>query len=266
MKKIGIIAVFAVAIGFGIYYFLYLKRNENYSEVERLVRDFQNLQEKEVFLDKFSDVDAIGAKKMIDENSGIKVIDASADFKKGHIPKASNYYLGDGTLDKMVTILDKEAEYIIYSNSDTSSISAAQKLINNGFKKIYRLNGNYESWVSAGFDVEYLLTAAAGKGGSGTITKSVNKENSEFTYNIKAEMADAGDKKVYAALFRKEKPKESFFIGALDKKQKGKFAISYKTNEDLKKFDEIVIVLREEGDLSKETANIMLVGRVSNFE
>jgi len=34
------------------------------------------------------------------------------------------------------------------------SITAAQKLIDAGFKTVYRLEGNYSAWVNAGYEVE----------------------------------------------------------------------------------------------------------------
>jgi rhodanese-related sulfurtransferase len=94
------------------------------------------------------------AKKLIDETSDLVIIDVSPYYSKGHLPKAINYYLGDGSLDKAIPTLDKSKTYLVYCHVDSVAIAGAKKLIDAGFKKVYRLEGNYKAWVDAGYSVE----------------------------------------------------------------------------------------------------------------
>lgn len=103
---------------------------------------------------KYVDISPQEAKEMIDEDPGLIVIDVSPKYAEGHIPGAINYYVGDGSLDKAIPMLDKNAKYIVYCHVDSASILGAQKLIDANFVNVYRLEGNYSSWVAAGFPVE----------------------------------------------------------------------------------------------------------------
>jgi rhodanese-related sulfurtransferase len=102
----------------------------------------------------YTDISAMEAKEMIDQNPGIVIIDVSPHYAKGHIPGSINYYLGDGSLDKAIPNLDKEKTYLVYCHVDSVSMAGAQKLIDAGFKNVYRLEGNYKAWVDAGYPTE----------------------------------------------------------------------------------------------------------------
>ncbi|MBN2851710.1 MAG: rhodanese-like domain-containing protein [Clostridia bacterium] len=102
----------------------------------------------------YMDISPVDAKKLIDSNENLIIIDVSPFYKDGHLPNAVNYYVGDGSLDTAILMLDKNADYLVYCHSDSASILGAQKLIDAGFKKVYRLEGNYSAWLDAGFDIE----------------------------------------------------------------------------------------------------------------
>lgn len=102
----------------------------------------------------YKDITPKDAYKMIMDMPDIAVIDVSPLFAKGHLPKAISAYAGDGTLDKALKMWDKNKTYLVYCHTDTVSMLGAQKLIDAGFKNVYRLSGNYEAWVEAGFPVE----------------------------------------------------------------------------------------------------------------
>ena len=70
------------------------------------------------------------------------------------MPGAVNYYIGDGSLDEAILKLDKEATYLIYCHEESASVLGAQKLIDAGFKNVYRLKGNYQAWVDADLEIE----------------------------------------------------------------------------------------------------------------
>ena len=102
----------------------------------------------------YTDVTAAEAKELTDTNPDLIVIDVSPHYDDGHLPGAINYYLGDGSLDAAIPSLDKNKDYLVYCHVDSVSISGAQKLVDAGFETVYRLEGNYQAWVDAGYPVE----------------------------------------------------------------------------------------------------------------
>lgn len=75
-------------------------------------------------------------------------------LNEGHIPGAVNYPVGNGSLDQAIPTLNKNNTYLVYCHFDSASISGAQKLVDAGFTKVYRLQGNYQAWVDAGYPTE----------------------------------------------------------------------------------------------------------------
>ncbi|MDO9516199.1 MAG: rhodanese-like domain-containing protein [Syntrophales bacterium] len=102
----------------------------------------------------YIDVFPVEAMTLIDSTPDIIIIDVSPAYAKGHLPKAVNYYLGDGSLDKAIPTLDKDRTYLVYCHVDSVAILGAQKLVDAGFTKVYRLKGNYSAWVAAGYPTE----------------------------------------------------------------------------------------------------------------
>ena len=102
----------------------------------------------------YMDVSPAKAKELIDTVPDLVVIDVSPKYAEGHLPKAINYYVGDGSLDKAIPKLDKNKPYLVYCHVDSAAILGAQKLVDAGFKTVYRLEGNYSAWVRAGYPVE----------------------------------------------------------------------------------------------------------------
>ena len=94
------------------------------------------------------------AKELIDSTPDLIIIDVSPFYAQGHIPGSINYYLGDGSLDAAIPMLDQSKIYLVYCHVDSVSIAGANKLIEAGFENVYRLEGNYSAWVAAGYPVE----------------------------------------------------------------------------------------------------------------
>lgn len=94
------------------------------------------------------------AYQLMTDNRGLVVIDVSPLWADGHLPGAVNYPIGDGSLDEAIPMLDTQADYLVYCHSDSATILGAQKLIDAGFKNVYRLIGNYTGWVEAGYEIE----------------------------------------------------------------------------------------------------------------
>lgn len=102
----------------------------------------------------YTDITPQEAKNMMDNNPDLIVIDVSPDYEQGHLPGAVNYYLGDGSLDAAIPELNPDADYLVYCHVESASRAGAQKLVDAGFMNVYRLAGEYDAWVDAGFEVE----------------------------------------------------------------------------------------------------------------
>lgn len=103
---------------------------------------------------QYTDLQPAEAKKLIDENPDVIIIDVSPFYDDGHLPGAVHHYIGDGSLDSAIPMLDKNAMYLVYCHVDSVSIAGAQKLVDAGFTNVYRLAGNYGGWVAAGYPIE----------------------------------------------------------------------------------------------------------------
>jgi len=102
----------------------------------------------------YMDVPPAEANALIEKTPDLIIIDVSPAYAKGHLPKAVNYYLGDGSLDKAIPKLDINKTYLVYCHLQKFSIQGAQKLVDAGFKNVYRLKGDYKAWVDAGYPIE----------------------------------------------------------------------------------------------------------------
>ena len=103
------------------------------------------------FRDSYKDVNAYEAYNLINTYPNLKIIDVSGTYNLGHIPGSINLFIGDGTFDKALSELSKKERYLVYYHSNNKSIEAALKLKETGIRKVYRLDGNFHSWVEAGF-------------------------------------------------------------------------------------------------------------------
>lgn len=111
-------------------------------------------EKNEEILNSHIDISPVEAKALMEGNPDLIVIDVSPKYDEGHLPGAINYYVGDGSLDEVIPILDPEATYLVYCHVDSASISGAQKLIDAGFQNVYRLEGNYQAWIDARYETE----------------------------------------------------------------------------------------------------------------
>ncbi len=96
------------------------------------------------------------AKMLIDTTPDLVILDVSPKYAEGHLPGALHYYVGDGSLDHALPMLDKSKPYLVYCHIDSASILGATKLVEAGFAPVYRLEGNYPAWVEAGYPVSVL--------------------------------------------------------------------------------------------------------------
>jgi len=105
----------------------------------------------------YTDVTPQEALKLMLETPGLITIDVSPMYANGHLPTAINHPVGDDSLDKAIPMLDKDMTYLVYCHADGPSISGAQKLVDAGVKKVYRLEGNYRAWTDAGYPISIVI-------------------------------------------------------------------------------------------------------------
>ncbi len=101
-----------------------------------------------------ANISAAGAKDLIGTTPDLVIIDVSTMYDQGHLPLARNYPVNDETLATEIPNLDKNGNYLVYCHTDSASLKAAHMLLSEGFKNVYRLEGNYDAWVSAGYLVD----------------------------------------------------------------------------------------------------------------
>lgn len=101
---------------------------------------------------KYTDLTPAQAKDLIAMEKDLVIIDVSPYYDNGHIPGAVSIPLA--TLDAKIPTLDKMKTYLVYCHWDGPSMAGAQKLVDAGFAKVYRLAGNYAAWTAAGYPVE----------------------------------------------------------------------------------------------------------------
>ena len=102
----------------------------------------------------YTDVTPDEAVKLMLKTPDLVVIDVSPMYANGHLPNSVNHPVGDGSLDEGIPTLKNNISYLVYCHGDAPSIAGSQKLVDAGFKKVYRLVGNYSAWVDAGYPVE----------------------------------------------------------------------------------------------------------------
>lgn len=102
----------------------------------------------------YTDISPMEAKELIDSNPDMIIVDVSPNYDQWHLPGAVNYYVGDGSLDAAIPTLDPAATYLVYCHFDSAAIAGAEKLVDAGFENVYRLEGNYQGWINAGYEIE----------------------------------------------------------------------------------------------------------------
>jgi len=158
MKSKGLIAIIILVILGGVGY-LYSQqagagRVKDAMMVEDKMTGGEMIEDDTIMIGGYIDISPAEAKKMIDENPDLMIIDVSPKYEEGHLPGAVNYYVGDGSLEEVIPSLDKEADYLVYCHVDSASIQGAEMLVEAGFENVYRLEGNYSAWVAAGYKIE----------------------------------------------------------------------------------------------------------------
>jgi rhodanese-related sulfurtransferase len=78
------------------------------------------------------------------------IFDVSPVFKQGHLPFATNAGSVEG-LGDMLDQWDKSTTYLVYCHADSPAMAGAQLMEDAGFENVYRLEGNFDARVNAGY-------------------------------------------------------------------------------------------------------------------
>ena len=99
------------------------------------------------------------ASKLIDSTGDILVIDVSSasDYEKSHMLCAKNYAWNSGSSNFSTSITTltsyKNDDILIYDQTGTKSLSAANYLAGQGFNSIYYMTDGLDDWMAEGYEV-----------------------------------------------------------------------------------------------------------------
>lgn len=87
------------------------------------------------------------SKLMKKKNAVILDVRTQEEYRSGFISDAVNYNVLDSVdFVKKLSSLDKKKKYLLYCKSGRRSAKALMMMKNNGFKKVFHLNGGVTDW------------------------------------------------------------------------------------------------------------------------
>ena len=92
-------------------------------------------------------------KKIKSEKITLLDVRSEQEFRSGHLTGSTNYDISNGTLNAKIKDLDKSKPIMVYCAVGGRSGAASKLLAENGFTKIYDLEGGIRSWEKAGKEV-----------------------------------------------------------------------------------------------------------------
>ncbi|RPA70255.1 rhodanese-like domain-containing protein [Cyclobacteriaceae bacterium YHN15] len=127
---------------------IFLSCNQSKTEVNSIPKSV----ETDTFI---KNVDSKTFKNLIDSGQGI-VLDVRTlgEVSQGHIPNATVADIYQRDFVEKINQLPKDKEVYVYCTVGARSSQAAQVLINNGFKKVYNLNGGIIDWTRNAYPLE----------------------------------------------------------------------------------------------------------------
>jgi rhodanese-related sulfurtransferase len=100
----------------------------------------------------YQEISVQKAKDLIDSNQDLIVVDVSNEYVNGHIPAAVNVSLNE--LEENLSEFDMNDEILVYARFNMNSIEAAEIFSEAGFKNVFRMIGEYDAWLSEGYQIE----------------------------------------------------------------------------------------------------------------
>ena len=101
----------------------------------------------------YGDVTVEQAKELIEKKSSLVLLDVRTDweFDSGHIEGAINMPVDD--LQQRHAELKPNDEILVYCRTGNRSAKAMQILKDNGYSKVYNMEGGIEAWKKAGYPI-----------------------------------------------------------------------------------------------------------------
>ena len=108
----------------------------------------QNKQQDKATSAEYHKISAVEAKKMLDENSNIILLDvrSEAEYKEKHIPKATLLPLPELESKAATVLPDKDAVILVYCRSGVRSRNASNQLVSMEYTKVYDIEGGINGW------------------------------------------------------------------------------------------------------------------------
>lgn len=102
---------------------------------------FVGCNKEEESIIEYKNIDCKESKKLIDSGAILIDVRSKEEYEKGYLKDAINISNID-IIDKIEkNFPDKESIIIVYCQSGGRSADAAEKLVKNGYKKVYNLGG-----------------------------------------------------------------------------------------------------------------------------
>lgn len=104
----------------------------------------------------FVDISADEVNSKITAGDFEAIFDVSPKYIEGHLPGATNANASGGGTDlaDLIDGMDKTKTYLVYCHGNAPAMAGAQLMEDEGFKNVFRLEGNYGAWVDAGYTIE----------------------------------------------------------------------------------------------------------------
>jgi len=105
-------------------------------------------QDKATSVAEYHKISAEEAKKMLDENSKIILLDvrSEAEYKDKHIPRATLLPLPEIESKAATVLPDKDALILVYCRSGMRSRNASNQLASMGYTHVYDIAGGINAW------------------------------------------------------------------------------------------------------------------------
>lgn len=104
---------------------------------------------------RIREVTVADVKRKLDAGESFHLVDVREDHEwaKGHLPRA--IHLGKGIIERDVekTILDTNAEIILYCGGGFRSALAADNLQKMGYRRVFSMDGGFRGWCEANLPV-----------------------------------------------------------------------------------------------------------------
>jgi phage shock protein E len=107
----------------------------------------------------YTDLSVEEFKQMVDQYQGrpgeatILDVRTPSEFERERLRDAVNLDVSAGVFSDRVARLDRGKTYLVYCQSGTRSVRAAQIMSGLGFTKVYNMRGGIAKWKDAGYPV-----------------------------------------------------------------------------------------------------------------